>query len=89
MNLAAPSPPACVEKCLEDVLDAIWEALGLARSAPLDERVAHAVRSANDLLDLMERSAAGSRDFAALGEARARLNAAGALFSVATGLGTR
>ena len=89
MELAATFTPACVEKCLEDVLDAISEALGLARSAPLDERVARAVRSANDLLDLIERNAAGSQDFAALGEARARVNAVGALFSAATGLGSR
>ena len=88
MKLAAPSTPHCVEKCLEDALDAMCDALGLARSAPLDERVAHAVRSANDLLDLIERSAAASQDFAARDDARARVNAAGALFSVDTGPGT-
>jgi hypothetical protein len=89
MKRAATPAPDCVEKCLEEALDAMCEALGLARSAPLDERVAHAVRSANDLLDLIERSAAASQDFAALDEARARVNATGALFSVDTGLGTR
>ncbi len=74
--------PVCIDQYLEDLLDALWGALDLARNEPLDERVAGALRSANDLLDVVQESISGSPgDFAAIGEARDRVNAAGALFA--------
>ena len=76
------STPVCIDQCLEDLLDALWGALDLARNGPLDERVAGALQSANDLLDVVQKSVIGSpEDFAAIGEARDRVNAAGALFA--------
>lgn len=81
--VAAHSTSACIESCLEELLDALWGALDLARNGPLDERVAGALRSANDLLDAVQNSIDGSPgDFAAIDEARDRVNAAGALFSL-------
>jgi len=75
--------PVCIDQYLEDLLDALWGALDLARNGPLDERIAAALRSANDLLDVVQKSVIESPgDFAALGEARDRLNAAGALFAL-------
>jgi hypothetical protein len=86
MTDSTRSTPACVEKCLEDLLDAIWEALALARSEPLDVRVGEALRSANELLDVVQASIVGSpADFAVIGEARDRLNAAGARFAALQG----
>ena len=73
--------PAQVGQYLEELLDVLWAAVELARSGRLDLRVADAIRSANEVLDVMQAGMVASpSDIAAIDEARDRVNAAGALF---------
>lgn len=81
MITSAMTAPAQVGQYLEELLDVLWAAVELARSGRLDLRVADAIRSANEVLDVMQAGMVASpSDIAAIDEARDRVNAAGALF---------
>ena len=81
MITSAMTAPAQVGQYLEELLDVLWAAVELARSGRLDLQVADAIRSANEVLDVMQAGMVASpSDIAAIDEARDRVNAAGALF---------
>lgn len=75
------SSSAYVAHSLEELLDAIVDALELTRSGQLDERVATSLRYANALLDLVQETVGDLQaDRDSVSAARARMDAAGAWF---------
>jgi hypothetical protein len=50
------SSPAYLTRCIEELLDALCEAHGLARAGQFDGRLAETLRFADDLLDIITES---------------------------------